>query len=233
MNVVRNGVFRGTRLFQKTGSIGGGKGVFVHRGGSKDDLVTFPIGGRIMNGFKGDAKMFAGDLCEYRTDANGVNPKIYLLKTYLVESVSGTTLNIVRDGFKHIPFVGDKLGVAPEKIGGEMTSATIVAVSKGKVGSQDVWVCTTSDALTAKKGDVLVDADTDGTMAVKAINGVVDCDIEMFGVSATEEVDFDAVHNLYTPMRRGEMYISKMSPIPACVLEENTSKVNGWFRVDY
>lgn len=231
MNEVRTGIFRGTRLFQKSGTIGGGKGVFVHRGGTKDDLVTFPIGGRIMNGFKGNAKMYAGDLCEYRTDANGVNPAIYLLKTYLVESVSGNVVNIVKDGYKHIPFVGDKLGVAPEKIGGAMTAVVITEVKTAKVGSQEVWACTTSDTLSASKGDILVDADGDGNMAVKNINGVIDCDIEMFGVSATQEVDFENVHNLYTPMRRGEMYISKMSPIPACVLELNTSNVNGWFRV--
>lgn len=225
------GVFRGRKLIQKRGEVGGAKSVFVKLQGIKNELVYPTFGGFIKNPFKGAAKLFAGDLCEYRTNADGVKPEVYILKTYLVESVSGTTVNIVKDGYKHIPFVGDKIGVAPEKIGGEVDAVTVTAVATAKVGGVDVWALTVSGALTAKKGDVLVEADADGNMAVKAINAVVDCDLDMLDAPATGDEDFDGARYAYIPALGGIMYTTKMSPIPACVKELNQSPINGWFQI--
>ena len=225
------GAFRGTTLIHKEGTIGGARSVFVNSKGLKDELSYFPIGGSIQNPFKGAAKFFAGDLFEFRTNDKGVAPKIYLLKTYLVESASGTTLNLVKDGYKHTPFVGDKIGVAPEEIGGEMTAVTITSVKEGKVGNVKVWVCTTNTALTTKKGDVLVEADVDDTMLVKNIQGVADSDGDLVYAPATGDDEFDGARYHYVPARGGEMFIHKMSPIPACVLKLNKSNVNGWFKV--
>lgn len=225
------GVFRGRKLIQKRGEVGGAKSVFVKLQGIKNELVYPTFGGFIKNPFKGAAKMFAGDLCEYRTNDDGVKPEVYILKTYLVESASGTTVNIVRDAFKHIPFVGDKLGVAPSSIGGAVTAVTITAVSATKVGGVDVWALTTSAALTTKKGDILVEADAEGKMLVKSINAVLDCDIDMLDAPATGDEDFDGARYAYTPALGGVMYIAKMSPIPACVKSLNQSKINGWFQI--
>jgi hypothetical protein len=165
------GTFRGTILSQGKGNIGGARSVFAKFKGIKNELVYPFSGGMIVNAPKGEGfKIFAGDLMEFRTNEKYANPEVYLLKTYLVESVSGSTVNIVKDGYKHVPFVGDKLGVAPEEIGGEMTSATITAVKTAKVGEVEVWACTMDSALVAEKGDVLVEAGKDGKMLVKAIN---------------------------------------------------------------
>jgi hypothetical protein len=200
--------------------------------GNKNELVYPTFGGYIMNAPKGAPdKFFAGDLVEYRTDENGVNPEIYILKTFLVESASGTTVNIVKDGFKHIPHVGDKIGVAPEEIGGEMTAVTINAVKPSKVGNVDVWAVTTSAALTTKKDDVLVEADADGNMMVKHINAVCPTDLDMFDAAATGDEDFDGARYSYTPALGGLMYTNKMSPLPACVKKINQAKVNGWFQI--
>jgi hypothetical protein len=200
--------------------------------GNKNELVYPTFGGYIMNAPKGAPdKFFAGDLVEYRTDENGVNPEIYILKTFLVESASGTTVNIVKDGFKHIPHVGDKIGVAPEEIGGEMTAVTITAVKPSKVGSVDVWAVTTNTALTTKKGDVLVEADADNKMMVKHINAVCPTDLDMFDAAATGDEDFDGARYSYTPALGGLMYTNKMSPLPACVKKINQAKVNGWFQI--
>ena len=225
------GVFRGRKLIQKRGEVGGSKSVFVKLQGIKNELVYPTFGGFIKNPFKGAAKMFAGDLCEYRTNSDGVKPEVYILKTYLVESANGTTVNIVRDAFKHIPFVGDKVGVAPSAIGGAVTAVTITAVTATKVSGVDVWACTTSAALTTKKGDVLVEADAEGKMLVKAINAVIDCDIDMLDAPATGDEDFDGARYAYTPALGGVMYISKMSPLPACVKSVNKSPINGWFQI--
>ena len=231
MNDYQIGAFRGRKLIQRTGSVGGAKSVFVKLQGIKNELTYPTFGGAIKNPFKGAGKMFAGDLCEYRTNEKGVKPEIYLLKTYLVESVSGTTLNIVKDGFKHVPCVGDKIGVAPEEIGGTMTAVTVNSVNTGKVGEVDVWVLKTSASLTTVKGDVLVEAGTDNKMLVKNINAVIDADCDMLDAPATGDEDFDGARYFYTPALGGIMYTHKMSPIPACVEKLNMSKINGWFKV--
>lgn len=226
------GVFRGRKTIQRRDSVGGARSVFVKLQGNKNELVYPTFGGFIKNPFKGAAKLFAGDLMEYRTDANGVKPEIYMLKTYLVVSVSGTTVNIARDPYKHVPFVGDKLGVAPETIGGEMTSATVNAVKKAVVGEVEVWALTMSAALAdAKEGDVLVEADGDGKMLVKAINAVAHADMDMLDAPATGDEDFDGARYSYTPALGGIMYINKMSPLPECVLALNQAKVNGWYQI--
>ena len=230
INEVQIGAFRGRKLIQQRGEVGGAKSVFVKLQGIKNELVYPTIGGQIKNPFKGAAKMFAGDLCEYRTNEKGVKPEVYILKTYLVESVSGNTVNIVRDSYKHIPFVGDVLGVAPEEIGGAVEGATVNAVAKAKVGNVDVWALTMSGAVAASKGDVLVEA-KDGNMVVKAINGVIDADCDMLDAPATGDEDFDGARYLYTPALGGIMYTHKMSPVPACVLKLNQSPINGWFQI--
>lgn len=226
------GVFRGRKTIQRSATIGGARSVFVKLQGNKNELVYPTFGGYIMNAPKGAPdKFFAGDLVEYRTDENGVNPEIYILKTFLVESASGTTVNIVKDGFKHIPHVGDKIGVAPEEIGGEMTAVTVTAVKPSKVGSVDVWAVTTNTALTASKGNVLVEADADDNMMVKHINAVCPTDLDMFDAAATGDEDFDGARYSYTPALGGLMYTNKMSPLPECVKKINQAKVNGWFQI--
>ena len=232
MNEGYVGVFRGRKTFQKTASIGGARSVFVKLQGNKNELVYPTFGGFIKNPpLAAPFKFFAGDLVEYRTDANGVNPEIYILKTYKVVSASGTTVNILNDGYKHIPCVGDKIGVAPDEIGGEMTAVTVTAVKDANVSGKKVWAVTTDSALTASENDVLVEADADGKMMVKAINAVCPTDLDMFDAAATGDEDFDGARYSYTPALGGIMYINRMSPMPACVLKLNKASVNGWYQV--
>lgn len=226
------GAFRGRKMIQRRGSVGGARAVFVKLQGIKNELVYPTFGGQIMNPFKGAAKMFAGDLCEYRTNDEGVKPEIYLLKTFLVKSASGTTVNVVKDAYKHTPFVGDKIGVAPSEVGGAIdTVATVTAVKVAKVGKVDVWELTLSEALTASENDVLVEADDSNKMLVKNINGVIDADCDMLDAPATGDDDFDGARYMYIPALGGIMYTHKMSPLPACVKAKNISKINGWFQV--
>lgn len=226
------GVFRGRKLIQTSGEVGGARSVFVKIKGIKNELVYPTFGGKVMNPPKGYGfKFFAGDLFEYRTDSKGVKPEVYLLKTYLVESALGSTVNIVRDGYKHKPFVGDKLGVAPEELGGSMTAATVIGIAETKVGNVAVWALTLDSAISAEKGDILVEADDNDSMMVKVINGVADCDGAMLDVGAVGDDDFDGARYHYTPALGGIMYAHKMSPMPACVLKQNQCKINGWFQI--
>lgn len=225
------GTFRGTILRQNQGTIGGARSVFAKFKGIKNELVYPYNGGLIQNPPKGlGFKMFAGDLMEFRTNENFAHPQVYLLKTYLVESVSGTTVNIVKDEYKHVPFIGDKIGVAPSEVGGEMTSATITAVKEAKVGDVAVWACTMSSTLSATKGAVLVEADDEGNMLVKNINAFADCDMDMPYVGTNNGSDFDMAKYAYTPAVGGVSILKhKMSPIPACAEKYNYSPFNGVF----
>lgn len=238
MNSINNiGVFRGRTLLQTRGSIGGSRQVFVKLQGDKNELVYPPIGGLIMNPFKGTAKAFAGDLCEYDPLMMGEMPVIKILKTYKVVSASGTTVNIERTKYSHIPFVGDILGVAPDTIGGTGTAVTVNAVTKTKVGTTDVWALTTSTALSASGGDILVEYAPNGKMLVANINAVIDCDLDFLYEPADPfsegyEDEFDKARYFYAPSLRATMLESKMSPIPECVKKLNLSNVKGWFRVD-
>lgn len=226
------GTFRGTVIAQTKGKVGGARPVFAKFKGIKNELVYPYNGGQIKNPFNGKAKFFAGDLMEFRTDENYANPAIYLLKTYEVVSVSGSVVNIAKDGYKHIPFVGDKLGVAPEELGGEMTAQTVTKVEVAKVGDKDVWALTMASALSAKVGDVLVEAGEDGTMVVKNINAFADCDMDMVFDSNEGDDEFEKAKYFYTPAVGGVYIVKKyMSPIPACVEAVNKSQFNGLFKL--
>lgn len=230
-----DGYFGGRTLVQQKGNRGGARHVFVKFDDIKDDLVFPTFGGQVKNPFPGAAKIYAGDFMEFRTKEDGLQGEVYLLKTYKVVSVSGTTVNIEKTGYSHIPFIGDKLGVAPEKIGGEMTAATVTAVTKTEVGGKKVWALVMSSAITAKEGDVLVEADDDDKMLVKNINAISAWDMDfMYSESAdpNSEDEFDAARYFLTPTLRGTVYLSRISPMPQCVLDLNISNINGWFRLD-
>ena len=265
VNNIPNGHFRGLGLIQKSGDVGGYKNVFVNLVGNHDDLVYPHFGGKVMNPPAGRAKMWAGDLLEYRplVGSDKLDPEIYILRTFLVaDAVSAaTTVYIVRDEFKHKPFVGDCLMVAPDVIGGEGTAVKVTAVTAttATIGgkSVNVWQLTVSASMTIAKGAVLVEAEnfTEGTSATKAmlvknINGVFDCDTDFFetdnidDVGVTRDVetgqitsvtgaDFYKARYQYTPSLGGLMWIHKMSPMPQCVLDLNQCNVPNWYHVNW
>ena len=234
------GYFMGRTLAQTRGSIGGARSVFVKLQGVKNELVYPPFGGQVQNPFKGVAKIYAGDLMEYRLDENAVNPKIYLLKTYKVQNMSTTTVHIYRDGYSHIPFVGDVLMKAPDAIGGTGKAYTVTAVEQSTNGGHNTWKLTFSTAIDeCTDGDVLVEAESEnasGKMLVKAINAVAAQDYDFLipnvaTVSGSNDTDFDNARYYLTPALGGLMYINKMSPMPKCILDLNKCNVNGWFKV--
>lgn len=250
------GHFRGLSLIQTKGNVGGYKNVFVNLVGNHNDLVYPHIGGKVMNPPKGQAKMWAGDLLEYRPTGhpNNLDPEIYILRTFkLAAAVSAsTTVYIERDEFKHKPFVGDVLMVEPDVIGGTGTGVTVTAVTATTTtvdsATVNVWQLTVSAALTADKGKVLVEAEEAGSdkkMLVKNINGVFDCDADFVydenvsdvantsGVVTDGMNDFYKARYQYTPALGGLMWIDKMSPLPQCVLDLNLCNVPGWYHINW
>ena len=237
MNPLEIGVNRGTTLLQRSGSIGGARYVFYKLKGIKNQLVYPIFGGIIKNAFtQVPAKMFAGDLIEFRLDNNGLNPAVYILKTFEVAKASSSEakLLIKRDGYRHRPCVGDKIGVAPLKIGGAITTpSTVTAVKEAHTGSEgDVWELTLSATATFSKNAILVEADNENNMMVKEINAFADSDVDFCYVPSTGEEDFDGARYMYTPAIGGAMmFISRMSKMPKCVLDKNVSRLNGLYQL--
>lgn len=226
----RSGVNYGTTLIQAHGQVGGARSVFVKlQGQGKDGLVFPPIGGMVKNPFKGFAKAYAGDLCEYRIDGS-----VYLLKTYEVaEAASTTTVKIARDGFRHIPFVGDILMVEPNTLKATGTGVTVTAVK----ADGDVWELTVSESVTAAKGAVLVEADKAGTGAKAVVanpNAYFPSDVDFLYEPSQGDDDYEAARYMLTPCLANEdtkLYVSKMQPLPKAIKALNKSKVEGWFNL--
>ena len=233
------GVFRGIVLSQGQFGFGGSRNVFVKLQGDKDDLVFPTFGAQLKNPFPGIAKIFAGDLMEFRTDAKGEAPELYLLKTYEVaKETSDTTVLIKRDGYRHIPFVGDVLMKEPATISTAGAAYTVTAVEETTEGSDKVWKLTLNTALgSLAAGDILVEADkehaSEAKMLVQNINAVAPSDYDVFNMpSSGKTTDFDKARYLMTPALAGIMWKHLMSPVPKCCDVFNLANVNGWFYVD-
>lgn len=232
------GSFIGRTLVQASGEIGGHRHVFVKLQGQGKNGLVFPTsGGVVKNPFKGFAKAFAGDLCEYRIDGT-----VRLLKTYEVAvaaEAASTSVLIVRDGYRHKPFVGDVLMAAPSELAGTGTAVTVTAVEKtSDTTAGDVWKVTLSATLGAlTKGAVLVEgeeAGSDKQAVVKNPNAYLPCDYDFVYDPASGDDDFEGARYMLTPCLANEdtkLYVSKMSPLPASVKALNKSRVDGWFNL--
>lgn len=240
-----SGSFSGTTLLQARGEVGGFRHVFVSLAGPKIG-VMYPISGGILkNPFKGTAKVYAADLVEYKP-----NGECYILKTYEVaDNVLESAVKVkISSGkcengevFRHIPFVGDILMVAPETLDGTGTAVTVTAVKNtydSKDGKQNGWEITVSAALGAlSKGDVLVEATKVGADAKPVVtnpNCYLDHDYDFVFAPATGDADFDGARYMFTPVLmegREYAYINRMQPLPKSILALNTSKVEGWFKL--
>lgn len=233
------GVNLGNTLIQASGEIGGSRHVFVKLQRSGNDAQTFPtVGGVVTNAFKGRAKIYAGDFMEFDPGISGdKGATVKILKTYEVaEAATATakTIKVVKDGWHHIPFVGDILMAAPATIDGTGTAATVTAV----VANGDMYELTLSAALGALKvGDIIVEADKAGDGAKPLVtnpNTVAACDYDFLYDPTASTDDFEGARYLITPLIATEdvkMYTSKMSPMPAYIAALNKSRINGWFNL--
>lgn len=234
------GVFLGKTLLQRRGEIGGARYVFVKLQGNKNELVFPTFGCKIMNPFKGTAKMYAGDLIEYRYNDGEKGATGYILKTYVVNKATSaptdTVIYLTRDGYKHIPFVGDVLMKAPATIDGTGTAVTVTKVEPTVEASKDVWKVTLSDTLAdLKVNDILVEAVEAGSGKKPMVtnpNAMCPADYDFLYEPSTGDSDFDGARYFMTPVLHGTAYIDRMSPMPKSVLDaRNKSLVTGWFEL--
>lgn len=233
-------VFTGRTLIQAHGSIGGHKNVFVKLvKGSKDALCYPTTGGVLKNPFPGRAKIYAGDLCEYtpNQDAN-TGAQVKILKFYeLAKDATNTdtTYKLVRDGYHHIPFVGDNIMVGQADFTTKATGVTVTKVEKTTEGNDDIWLVTVSTTLgtAQKKGDVLVEAAAAGASVSPMVtnpNAYADKDMDFLYDANMEGLD--GLQYLFTPALAQEDTVIDLKAIgvlPPAVLALNKSRVKSWF----
>lgn len=243
--LTRSGYFAGRTLIQARGSVGGHRYVFVKLiGAAKDAFRTPTSGGKLLNPFKGYAKIYAGDFLEYDPGIYGdAGATVKILKSYQVakNAASATDVEIllVRDGYKHIPFVGDNIMVAPSTLDGTGTAVTLTAVEETTdTVAGDVWKVTLSATLgQVNKGDVLVEAAEAGTKKKAMVtnpNGYAQCDYDFLFTPGGGTAKNEGALYMLTPFLANDdtvMYIDRMSPIPPAVKALNKSRVNGWFHL--
>lgn len=242
-NILNNlgSVFLGRTTVQMRGEIGGTRSVFVPYQGIKNDLIFPTTGGVVKNPFKTSGKMYAGDLVEFRFNGNGIaNPyeqaEVILLKTFEAQAaINGTTLYIVRDGFRHKPEVGNVIMKAPDSLAGTGTAVTVTAVEVTKNETKNVWKLTLSATIAGVvAGDVLVEAKEVGagkTMLVQNPNAMLPCDYDFKYPPAIDENDYDNARYYMTPALHGTAFEVLMSPLPKAVKAINKSRIEGYFQI--
>ena len=233
-------VFTGRTLIQAHGSIGGHKNVFVKLvKGSKDALCYPTTGGILKNPFKGRAKIYAGDLIEYTPNINNTTgAEVKILKFYEAAkeaTSSDVTIKIVRDGYSHIPFVGDNIMVGQKDFATKAKAVSVTRVEKSTDTGVDVWILTLSETLgvTIKKGDILVEAAGTGASVLPMVtnpNSYADKDMDFLYDVNMEGVD--ELEYMLTPALAQEDTVIDLVAIgnlPPAVLALNKSRVKTWF----
>lgn len=233
-------VFTGRTLIQAHGSIGGHKNVFVKLvKGSKDALCYPTTGGILKNPFKGRAKIYAGDLIEYTPNQDAqTGAEVKILKFYELAkdaTSTDTTIKLVRDGYHHIPFVGDTIMVGQKDFTTKALGVTITAVEKSTEGSADVWNVTLSATLAValKKGNILVEAEKAGATVLPMVtnpNAYADKDMDFLYDANMEGLD-DLQYMLTPALAQEDTVIDLVAigNLPPAVLALNKSRVKSWF----
>ena len=223
----------GRVIFAHRDSIQGAKFVFVQMDG-KVPQCRVPIGMQVLNPFTNVAKVYQGDLVEYKIDGTG-----YLLKTFkLAKAVTAedTTIYITNDGFSHRPETGNVIMKAPATFATTGTAAAISAVEATTYLGANVYSATiVANSLgTADAGDIFVEGAEAGSgklMLVTNPNSFIAEDFTFAWGQASGTTDFDGARYFITPILHEVAWKDKMTACPAFLNAINKSKVTGWFEL--
>lgn len=229
----------GATIIQTEGKVGGTRYVFAGLEALiKNAFVHPPIGGKLVNPFKGKAKIYAGDLIEhdlgFTAGNEGTGATIKILKAYGVAknttAATDTDIYIVRNGFVHIPFTGDTIMVGQKDFKTKAKGVTVTAVEATTDDTAgDVWKVTLSAALgTLKAGDVLVEAASAGESVLPMVTNP-----NCFAPNDNDFPYYDAGGDKYHKPRTNinfcmlnpdcVMWLDRMGPVPPAVKEMNKS----------
>lgn len=235
-------VFMGRTLVQAHGNIGGYRNVFVKIVNSNKGALSYPTsGGIVKNPFLGRAKIYAGDICEYTPNLdNAHGAEVKILKFYEVAKDAvdtSTTIEIVRDGYRHIPFAGDNIMIGQKNFTTKAKAVSVTRVEESTEVGVDVWVLTLSEGLGAevKKGDILVEAAGVGSNLLPMVtnpNSYADKDMDFLYDPSTSDKVYDGARYMFTPaLAQQDTIIDLLAvgKLPPAVLALNKSRVKTWF----
>jgi hypothetical protein len=184
------------------------------------------LGGTILNPKKGFDHLYAAQLVQY-TPAQGC----LIFRSFGVKSASGTTIVVNGDGYGDAPEVGMVIMKAPNSADATGQSGVITKVDYDE--SKEEFKVTVDTALgTLSEGDILVEASGEeasasATVLVPKPNTFIEADRDLmptegFGLTGKANYSISTVYNK-------QAWIARMQPLPAYVLANNRSLIDGIF----
>lgn len=242
--LAQGAIMNGAALVQAEGQIGGQRYVFAGLEAlMKNAFVHPPIGGLLKNPFRGPAKIYAGDLIEHDLGiVSGKGATIKILKAYEVakatEAETDTVIYIKRNGYVHIPFVGDNIMVGQADFKTKSVGVTVSAVEVTTIAEEgDAWKVTLSATLgELTKGTVLVEAAEAGDSVLPMVTNPNcfapnDYDFALYDIGGDEY--HKPRYNVTFCMLNSDvvMWKDKMGPVAPAVLAMNKSTYPEFWRI--
>lgn len=202
----------------------GGKWVWVKdsNGEMRGNVL---LGGTILNPKKGFDHLYAAQLVQY-TPAQGC----LIFRSFGVKSATGTKIVINGDGYGDAPEEGMLIMKAPNTASATGQSALITQVEYSEANEE--FTVTVDTALTLSVGDILVEASgtaasASATVLVPKPNTFIEADRDLmptegFGLTGKANYSISTVYNK-------QAWIQRMQPLPAYVLANNRSLIDGIF----
>lgn len=207
----------------------GGKWVWV-KDSNGEQRGNVLLGGTILNPKKGFDHLYAAQLVQYTPAQGCLIFRSFGVKT-ATSAATDTTIYINGDGYGDAPEVGMIIMKAPSAATGTGQSAVVTAVVYDETNEQ--FAVTLSVALgSLSAGDILVEAAGDeasasATVLVPKPNTFIEADRDLmptegFGLNGQANYSISTVYNK-------QAWIARMQPLPAYVLANNRSLIDGIF----
>ena len=207
----------------------GGKWVWV-KDSNGEQRGNVLLGGTILNPKKGFDHLYAAQLVQYTPAQGCLIFRSFGVKT-ATSAATDTTIYINGDGYGDAPEVGMLITKAPSAATGTGQSAVVTAVVYDEANEQ--FAVTLSVALgSLSAGDILVEAAGDeasasATVLVPKPNTFIEADRDLmptegFGLNGQANYSISTVYNK-------QAWIARMQPLPAYVLANNRSLIDGIF----
>ena len=207
----------------------GGKWVWV-KDSNGEQRGNVLLGGTILNPKKGFDHLYAAQLVQYTPAQGCLIFRSFGVKT-ATAAATDTTIYINGDGYGDAPEVGMLIMKAPAAATGTGQSAVVTNVVYDETNEQ--FAVTLSVALGAlAAGDILVEAagsaaSETATVLVPKPNTFVEADRDLmptegYGLTGQANYSISTVYNK-------QAWIARMQPLPAYVLANNRSLIDGIF----
>ena len=207
----------------------GGKWVWV-KDSNGEQRGNVLLGGTILNPKKGFDHLYAAQLVQYTPAQGCLIFRSFGVKT-ATSAATDTTIYVNGDGYGDAPEVGMLIMKAPSVATGTGQSAVVTNVVYDETNEK--FAVTLSVALGAlAAGDILVEAAGDAASATATVlvpkpNTFIEADRDLmptegFGITGQANYSISTVYNK-------QAWIARMQPLPAYVLANNRSLIDGIF----